>query len=56
MVLVPFKMLHRQSLRVKVKFNVFNMKKEYQGHRLQNRRTIKQKIGAGAVWEELAPG
>lgn len=48
-VLVPLKMLHRQYLRVKVKFNVFNTKKEYQRHHLQNRQSNKKKKKTGWV-------
>ena len=46
-ILVPLKMLHGQYLRVKVKFNVFNTKKEYQRHHLQNRQSKKNQNKTG---------
>lgn len=46
-ILVPLKILHGQYLRVKVKFNVFNTKKEYQRHHLQNRQSKKKKKTGG---------
>ena len=46
-ILVPLKMLHGQYLRVKVKFNVFNTKKEYQRHHLQNRQSKKKQNKTG---------
>ena len=55
-ILVPLKILHGQYLRVKVKFNVFNTKKEYQRHHLQNRQSKKKTKQVEEVWEEPAPG
>lgn len=46
-ILVPLKILHGQYLRVKVKFNVFNTKKEYQRHHLQNRQSKKKNKTGG---------